>query len=159
MNEIFCKSCGAKMSEGEEICPKCQTPQRAKKNDEKTAVNKPVVVTAVERAFCRSCGESIKKEAEICPKCGVRQFGSGASAKEPLGPDESEKSRLIAGLLWFFIGGLGIHRFYVGKVGTGILQLCFGWATLYIWNLVDGIMILCGAFKDENGKKLTRWDM
>lgn len=65
----------------------------------------------------------------------------------------SEKSKTTAALLCFFLGGLGIHRFYVGKVGTGIVWLltlgCVG-----IGALVDFIMILTGKFKDKNGELL-----
>ena len=62
----------------------------------------------------------------------------------------SKKSKLVAALLCFFLGALGVHRFYVGKVGTGVLYLLtcglFG-----IGILVDFIMILVGAFKDKEG--------
>jgi len=70
--------------------------------------------------------------------------------------ETSEKKRLIALLICFFIGGLGIHRFYVGKTGTGVLQLLtFG--GLGIWALIDFIMILAGAFKDSEGKIISDW--
>ena len=66
--------------------------------------------------------------------------------------EKSPKSRLVAFLLCFFLGELGIHRFYVGKVGTGLLWL-FTAGFLGIGTLVDFIMILCGAFKDKEGKE------
>ncbi|MBR4800930.1 MAG: TM2 domain-containing protein [Clostridia bacterium] len=69
----------------------------------------------------------------------------------------SPKSRLAACLLCFFLGGLGIHRFFVGKVGTGILYLFTG-GLFGIGALVDFIMILCGSFTDKEGKFLTNWD-
>jgi TM2 domain-containing membrane protein YozV len=53
-------------------------------------------------------------------------------------------------LLCFFLGGLGIHRFYVGKVGTGILQLVT-LGGLGIWVLIDFVMIVVGKFKDKQG--------
>jgi TM2 domain-containing membrane protein YozV len=71
-------------------------------------------------------------------------------------PMVSEKSRLAAALLCFFLGYLGIHRFYVGKVGTGILWLLTG-GLLGIGALVDFIIILCGSFKDKYGRVIDRW--
>ena len=68
----------------------------------------------------------------------------------------SEKSRLVAFLLCFFLGYLGIHRFYVGKVGTGILWLLTG-GLFGIGALVDFIVILCGGFKDKQGNKVAKW--
>jgi len=68
----------------------------------------------------------------------------------------SEKRILPVFLLCLFLGILGVHRFYVGKIGTGILHLltlgCVG-----IWTLIDFIMIIMGAFTDKEGNKITQW--
>jgi TM2 domain-containing membrane protein YozV len=62
----------------------------------------------------------------------------------------SSKSKLVAALLCLFLGYLGIHRFYVGKVGTGILWLVTG-GIAGIGVIVDFIMILVGSFTDSEG--------
>ena len=67
----------------------------------------------------------------------------------------SNKDWIITALLAFFAGGLGAHRFYVGKIGTGILMLLtiggFG-----LWSLIDFIVILVGKFKDSEGKVIKQ---
>jgi len=68
----------------------------------------------------------------------------------------SPKSRLAALLLCFFFGAFGIHRFYVGKIGTGILWL-LTLGIVGIGALVDFIMIIAGSFKDKQGRKLLKW--
>lgn len=67
----------------------------------------------------------------------------------------SDKKMVTACLLCFFLGGLGIHRFYVGKAGTGILMI-LTLGGLGIWVLIDFIMIITGGFKDSEGKDLQR---
>ena len=67
----------------------------------------------------------------------------------------SDKKMVPAALLCFFLGGLGVHRFYVGKIGTGILMI-LTLGGLGIWLIIDFVMILTGSFKDKEGKDLDR---
>lgn len=68
----------------------------------------------------------------------------------------SDKKLLPTFLLCFLFGCLGFHRFYVGKIGTGIIQLLtlgvFG-----IWTLIDLVLIIIGKFQDKDGKTLVDW--
>ena len=69
----------------------------------------------------------------------------------------SPKSRTVAAILGFFLGGLGVDRFYLGNIGMGVAKLLLGWATAGIWPLVDWIIILAGAAHDGDGLPVTEW--
>ena len=72
------------------------------------------------------------------------------------------RSKLAAGLFGIFLGGFGIHSFYLGKIGMGILQIIVTIVTCglgSLWGFIEGILILCsksgGAYhKDVNGCEL-----
>ncbi len=68
----------------------------------------------------------------------------------------SSKSRLAVSLFAIFLGYLGVHRFYLGKIVTGILMLLtiggFG-----IWQLIDIIMAIAGVMRDKEGKLIKNW--
>ncbi|MDD5093503.1 MAG: TM2 domain-containing protein [Dehalococcoidia bacterium] len=68
----------------------------------------------------------------------------------------SPSSRLAVTLLAAFAGTLGIHRFYLRKIGTGVLMLvtCGG---LGVWALIDFVMAICGEMKDKDGLPITKW--
>jgi len=60
------------------------------------------------------------------------------------------KSQLVALLLCIFVGALGIHRFYLGYIGIGIIQLLTA-GGCGIWAIIDLIMIITGDLKPKNG--------
>lgn len=92
---------------------------------------------AVPMKFCQACGAQIDARAEICPRCGVRQPGtSGGGGKD----------RALAAALALLVGGLGIHKFYLGKVALGVLYLLFSWTgipSLIGW--IEGITYLLAS--------------
>lgn len=66
---------------------------------------------------------------------------------------KSDKSAVTALILVLFLGSLGIHRFYVGKTGSG-LGMLFTLGGLGVWSLIDLIMIATGKFTDISGAEL-----
>lgn len=68
-----------------------------------------------------------------------------------------KKDFLAAELLCFFVGGLGIHRFYTGYIGLGILQLLTA-GGCGIWVIIDLVSISTGSYKDANGNKLANYN-
>ena len=69
----------------------------------------------------------------------------------------SEKSRAVALALCIPLGVFGAHRFYVGKIGTGLLQLCT-LGGMGLWWLYDLITIASGEFRDVDGLRVRHWD-
>src|SRR3978361_1704699 len=69
----------------------------------------------------------------------------------------SPKSRTVAAILGFFLGGLGVDRFYLGNIGMGVAKLLVGWLTVGIWPLIDWIIILAGAAHNGEGLPVTNW--
>lgn len=95
--------------------------------------------------FCKNCAAQISDQALTCPKCG-----------EPTGiSTASPKSKVTAILLCLFLGCVGAHRFYVGKVGSGIAQI-FTLGGLGFWALYDLVIIICNKFTDSNGQIVSK---
>jgi hypothetical protein len=83
---------------------------------------------------------------------------TGPEAPPP--PNPEAKSKMAAGLLGIFLGGFGIHRFYLGYVGIGIAQIAVTVVTCgagALWGFIEGILILAGTTitTDAKGEPLT----
>ena len=107
----------------------------------------PPLPGAAPLVHCVTCGHRIAANAPTCPQCG---------APNPLAaPMTSTRTKGVAALLCIlgFILVAGMHRFYVGKIGTGLLMLVTLGA-LGVWTLIDFILILVGEFKDSDGLPL-----
>jgi hypothetical protein len=90
--------------------------------------------------FCPSCGKEVSGQARACPSCG-----------QPFQGESSPCRKSVAWLLCRFLPGT--HRFYVGKIGSGLLFIMtLGGA--FVWWIIDLINIDRGVFEDDKGRKL-----
>ena len=126
---MYCKNCGNLMDPNAAICVRCGCAK------------------GTGASYCHNCGNATVPGAAVCTTCGCALATVNASSK----------SKMTAGLLGIFLGGWGVHNFYLGYTGKAIAQIvltfCFGAGA--IWGLVEGIMILCGKIdKDAKGNPL-----
>ncbi len=119
---MYCRSCGKEMNDAAVVCVSCGVP--AGKGNK----------------FCPVCGEETNPEAIMCVKCG-------ASLEVKKEQTVGAKSKLVAGLLGIFLGGWGVHNFYLGFTKKAVIQIIVSVVTCGIggiWGFIEGIMILCG---------------
>lgn len=117
---------------------------------------------------CTTCGAQIDINASICPVCGAVQnaqaqtqeqtvyepvIKNSNTQQDPNVSDKDKTTALILCILPYVVQIHGIHRFYTGHIGTGIIQL-LTWGGCGIWTLIDLIQIASGNFKDSDGRPL-----
>ncbi len=131
---MYCIKCGAEIEDGVKFCPKCGAPQGAGSASSAGSTAQTNSTSAGSTTYAGS--------AAAKPRMNMYVDDNGQPVRV------SEKSWLATLLLEIFLGGLGIHRFYVGKIGTGILWLITAGIFGIGW-IVDLVMIACGNFKDK----------
>ena len=118
--------------------------------------------------FCENCGSKLSASDTYCSNCGhpVNNDIKIDLSKNNYQSTSNQKSKIAAALLAIFLGGLGIHNFYLGNTNKGLTQLLvciiggiltFGIASIVIeiWAFVEGILILTGSINtDSNGNPL-----
>ena len=96
--------------------------------------------------FCTSCSASIALDAASCPFCGSPNKANRVFQEAQPGETVDGKiikSRIAAGLLALFLGGFGVHKFYCGSVGLGVVYLLFFWTFIpAIIAFIEGIIYL-----------------
>ncbi|MGH7043123.1 MAG: NINE protein [Acetobacteraceae bacterium] len=99
--------------------------------------------------FCRACGHGLHPRAPLCPQCGAPQ------AADPAAAEPAQKSKVAAALLAFFLGGFGVHKFYLGEIGLGVIYLLFCWTFIPAFvAVIEGIFYLAisdGRFAKRYG--------
>jgi TM2 domain-containing membrane protein YozV len=127
----FCYGCGKPVHPSATACPNCGA-----RFDSPVAVRSSATSLRGREVFCRACGRPINAAAPLCPGCGAPQQGVGIV--------EGTKSRIAAALLAIFLGGIGIHKFYLGQPFLGILYIVFCWTFIpAIIAFIEGIVYLC----------------
>ncbi len=173
---MVCQNCGAELKEGAKFCSACGAPVQPAQSSQ--AGNEEYTTLGSDQSYTQSSAQSNAQgspqgDAQGSPQGSTQNYtqyntqnnytqSNAQGSAVTYSPDGtmwaegiavSPKSWIAALLLEIFLGAFGIHRFYVGKIGTGILWLItLGWVGIG-W-LVDLIMIACGSFKDKQGRYL-----
>lgn len=113
---------------------------------------------------CKYCGETIsvlpqyqgQPMGQVPPQYGTPQvqqiFVQQPVDQQPVAPAKT-KNKVLAGLLAIFLGGLGIHKFYLGKIGMGILYIIFCWTYIPSFiGFIEGIIYLASSPEKFNAK-------
>ncbi len=127
--------------------------------------------------YCAQCGKPMRIRPEhmqtrvACPSCRVtiEPWRIAPAGTTPTGPAVygspqyaltgfSPRNRWIAGTLGVLLGGFGVHRFYLGSTGIGIIQIIVTVCTFGIvgpiWGFIEGILCFVGAMNDADGLPL-----
>ena len=135
---MFCKQCGKPIDDGQDLCEDCKNNANVNSNANYNA------------------NANMNNGTNPTVNVNVNAGYNNANTNAP------QKSKMAAGLLGIFLGGLGVHNFYLGYTGKAVAQLLISllscgflaWGSA-IWGLIEGILILTGSISvDANGNPL-----
>ncbi|MCK9493110.1 MAG: zinc ribbon domain-containing protein [Acholeplasmataceae bacterium] len=130
---MYCKNCGKPLNEDEKFCAQCGT-----------AKSEASFGESIEKT-CQMCGKPLNPNSAFCSNCGS---AARPVQVRPLETAEySSKNRLVAGLLGLFLGGLGIHNFYLGHTKKGITKIVL-FALSLAFFIFGGVMVANSGYTD-----------
>ena len=136
-DQKYCFSCGKLLHVSAAACPSCGADQAPAAARTELAATRPVAIglPSGQSKFCFGCGAQIHQAAHACPACGaVQRVGHHRTAR---------KDRTVAIVLAFLLGGIGVHRFYLGNIWLGLLYLVFCWTLLpAVIATVEGVVFI-----------------
>lgn len=134
MSENVCPQCGAPIDPGATECKFC---------GEKLAVQQAT--------------QQVQRAQQVQPQVVIQQVEPQPISAAGIDPAWPVKNKTTAGVLAILLGGIGVHKFYLGKTGMGILYICFCWTGIpAIAGLIEGISYLCASEKDFQIKHHVR---
>ncbi len=130
-DNIFCCNCGKEISKVAKICVGCG------------------VEVGTGEKFCPCCGRERNPLQSVCLGCGI-EFKKFLSSINPASPTGKSKDWLVTLLLSYFLGWLGIDRFYLGYTTLGIIKAltCGGCG---VWSIIDCILIIFNKIPAKDG--------
>lgn len=189
--QLFCSTCRSPLpADFQGACPECGEPHPKPVDKKRLLEEERKKSGRIQCPICRKWdvirGAYIEdgNTGEWCPNCkkslqNMKKLSENELAKlrgqiqdNTQSNTDDNKNVWTAGLLCFFLGGAGAHRFYAGKTGTGLLQIILlvvslaglydGWglfplAILCFWSLADFLMIVTGEFRDKKGIRCKDW--
>lgn len=118
LGDGVCHQCYEVLRPADERCPKCGTLTAAAERKAQAAV------AGVRSLFCSQCGAALPQNAQFCGGCGAAVPRATPVPSVAYASPAREFSGALAFLCWFLLGGVGLHRFYLGQTTYGVVMLC-----------------------------------
>ena len=146
---MFCKQCGRPIDDGQELCEDCKAKMGNSQDMNQNNFQQSNAQDNMNQNFNQNYNNN-------------QNYNPNYNPNYNNGQNSTQKSKIAAGLLGIFLGGFGVHNFYLGYTGKAVAQLLISvlsWFTLSwasaIWGLIEGILILTGSMNtDANGNPL-----